>query len=993
MLPPVLLELRANASEFMGSVKEARASLGGLATTGDVTADKIQASVARQVAAEKELAARVGADFDAEARSAKLTADAIDRSVAQEEAACKRAGLAFDSEARKAELASKTSTAAAEKPASAWSKYGGTVRTVMAGAGAAVAVESLKMAADFQQQITLLHTAGGESEKNLGVVASGIKNIATSTGTSLEQLTEGMYTVEKAGDRGAAGLQVLKAAAEGAKAENVDLGTATNALTSIMMSYHMTTSQATSAENMLVAGAGAAKTTMQSYAGSLSSVLPVASAAGISFSQVGGAIATLTQHGTSAEEATQELANTIRSLQAPNAVASKMMQQLGINVTDLSSHLGQRGLTGTIGLVTDAIAKNMGPSGLVVVNAFKQSQSAAADAQTEIAKLPVGLQTLAKSYQDGSIKQTDWNKSLKSMTVGNKQLMQQVALTVKQSRGFNDLLKAGNPAAQTFAGTLNKVMGGATGMNTALMLSGENTKYFAAATRDVAAAGQKSGANISSWAQTQKNLSVQLAQAKQMVEVLAVDIGSKLIPVVSAVVGFFVQHKVAAEALAVVIGGVMVVAIASYVAKLAWGAAETVGKLALMVAGWMGIGPAADAAAAETEIAGGVMDAAFGPVGLAIAGVVLAATLLATHWQQVWGVVKEVAAAAWNDVLKPVFGWIVNNAVHPLMDAVHVFAGVWSDAWSAVDSIVSYVADHWKQIIRIALVVFLGPLGVAIDVLWTHWKTVWGAIRTVTTDVWNNGLRPVFEFIKRIGIDQVKLEVQVFERVWSTSWHAMTTVISGAWNDVIRPVFGFVYSYGIKPLWSAMELFGNAWSAIWGGVQTVIQDVWNIIKPILDTMKSAISDTVGAVGKVAGAVGHGIGKAASFLGLDTGGAVPGAIGAPTPAIVHGGEYMLSHDMLTGASPIDPDVAAAVFANVAKSSATAGALSSRATGGGSKVSSLSGARSSGGGGGGDGSVVEVHSHLYIDGQQFIEAVQKQQLRMGMRRGLTFAPYKR
>src|SRR6185437_1117530 len=105
------------------------------------------------------------------------------------------------------------------------------------------------------------------------------------------------------------------------------------------------------------------------------------------------------------------------------------------------------------------------------------------------------------------------------------------------------------------------------------------------------------------------------------VEVLAVDIGSKLIPVVSAVVGFFVQHKVAAEALAVVIGGVMVVAIASYVAKLAWGAAETVGKLALMVAGWMGIGPAADAAAAETEIAGGVMDAAFGPVGLAIGGV------------------------------------------------------------------------------------------------------------------------------------------------------------------------------------------------------------------------------------------------------------------------------------------------------------------------------------------------------------------------------------
>src|SRR3954462_2991813 len=105
--------------------------------------------------------------------------------------------------------------------------------------GLGVAAVSVKMAADFQAHTAVLQTAAGETSKGLAVVRAGIKNIAVGTGTGIQNLTDGMYTIEKAGFRGSAGLQVLRAAAQGAREENAKLSDVTNAMTSIMASYHL----------------------------------------------------------------------------------------------------------------------------------------------------------------------------------------------------------------------------------------------------------------------------------------------------------------------------------------------------------------------------------------------------------------------------------------------------------------------------------------------------------------------------------------------------------------------------------------------------------------------------------------------------------------------------------------------------------------------------------------------------------------------------------
>jgi aromatic ring-cleaving dioxygenase len=46
-----------------------------------------------------------------------------------------------------------------------------------------------------------------------------------------------------------------------------------------------------------------------------------------------------------------------------------------------------------------------------------------------------------------------------------------------------------------------------------------------------------------------------------------------------------------------------------------------------------------------------------------------------------------------------------------------------------------------------------------------------------------------------------------------------------------------------------------------------------------------------------------------------------------------------------------------------------------------------------GGTGSGHVIENHTHVYLDGRQLQHTVERQQLRVGARRGQSYQPYKR
>ena len=451
--------------------------------------------------------------------------------------------------------------------------------------GVGVAATSMKMAGDFEANTMVLHTAAGETLSGLNTVRKGILDIAKNTGTDWHNLTEGMYQVEKAGLRGADGLKVLRAAAQGAREENASLESVTNAMTSVMASYHLKAKDSVQVMNAMKTAAGEGKMTMEQFSSSLSTVLPIASANKISFSEVSGALATLTQHGTSAREGTQELASTIRSLASPNNVAVQEMQRLGLSSTDVAMKLkdvdkGGRGLTGTFDLLSRTVLSKMGKSGTLLLSAFNKTKQAAHDADQMVKAMPKSIQGLAKSYASGSISLGDWRQKLKSLPPEQANLLQQYATLRTKTNGFSAELKRGGPAAQTYTEAMRKMLGGAIGLNTALQLTGENTDAYKERVEKIRKSYEHATKNVEGWDQTQKLFNVRLAKAKQAISVLAIEIGSKLIPIVTKAVDWLTRHKEIAIALASVIGGVLALSVVAFAAKTTMALVKPIGTLA-----------------------------------------------------------------------------------------------------------------------------------------------------------------------------------------------------------------------------------------------------------------------------------------------------------------------------------------------------------------------------------------------------------------------------
>lgn len=606
-LPPVVMELRAEGTQAIREMAKVGESAKAMADRA-VAESRREAAAAREAAAQtraaaEERTAAVDAAAKAQSEAAAKTAAArkaaseeeqraiantnralaegsmtAKEAAAQQAAAMERASAQITAaEAREAEAAKRTATMQQEAAAAVKAAKDAEAKAMAASSAqfdamtakhstnakamvdasniisaaaivtsGVIGVEAINLAAKFERATTLLVTAGGESKAALGQVRDGIKSIAVDTGTSTEQLADGMYMVEKAGYRGADGLKVLRAAAEGAKAENVDLATMTEALTSLMLDYGIGANKSVTMTNELVAASGLAKSTMQEFAAAMSTVVPVAAVSRLSFEQVGGALATMTQHGMSAQQSAQNLGHLLTQLQKPSLIATKAMQQIGIDVNDLSQHIGDenggRGLLASLRLIDQQIQQNMGKDGLVVQDTMMKSKSAVDDLNIMIAKMPPELAKLSRGFLDGSVSQKEYMKGYKDMGGSASALGGQFMALSKSVLGVNDLVKSGRPELQTYVAEWNRVTGTMVGARTAFMLLlGDggmlDGKKFEENIKAIGEAAKQTGQHISTWADTQHNFSTQLDMTKQSAEVLGIELGEKLLPVARNLLG------------------------------------------------------------------------------------------------------------------------------------------------------------------------------------------------------------------------------------------------------------------------------------------------------------------------------------------------------------------------------------------------------------------------------------------------------------------------
>jgi TP901 family phage tail tape measure protein len=197
-----------------------------------------------------------------------------------------------------------------------------------------------KEAAQFQQEMELVHTQAGASQDEVDRMSNSILQMAGALGSTPEQLAASLYHVESAGFRSTQALQMVQAAAELAKVGNADFDSTTQAVIASMAAYADQGMTAAQAIAILNATVGSGDMRMQGFATSMGSgILASARTFGLSLKDVGAAMATLTDNATPPEEAATRLRMTFSMMGAPSQAAVKAFNAIGLNATSLADDM------------------------------------------------------------------------------------------------------------------------------------------------------------------------------------------------------------------------------------------------------------------------------------------------------------------------------------------------------------------------------------------------------------------------------------------------------------------------------------------------------------------------------------------------------------------------------------------------------------------------------------------------------------------------------
>ncbi|WP_231102173.1 phage tail tape measure protein [Mycobacterium avium] len=400
-----------------------------------------------------------------------------------------------------------------------------------------------RKAGDLEQQLMKLHAAAGETGEmiggqfsgNLKTISDGVLQMSGKVGYSTTELMNAMYTIEKAGFRGADGLKVLDAAAQGAGSEQADLMEVVNGLTTSMTDFNVKPEQAARLMSQMVTAVGSAKTSFQDFAGALHSVEPVAAAAHLKLEDVWGTLAQLTQSGTSPEQATENMRNAINAFTGQSQPARDAMAQFGINADEVSQKLSERGLAGTMQYLFDTVQSKLLPGMKLNQGELFKSSQAAADLDEMITQMSPHAAQLATALKNNEITVKDYTKAARDSVAEDRAKLMEFAQLNDKVDGYSKAMRTGRDTIETLGKAMRDMTGTVAGQSVALQVSGDHAQETNDRIKAIATTYTEADGTVKGFHESQDTLNAKMRDAHAAFGAAEAEIGSAFVPVMTEV--------------------------------------------------------------------------------------------------------------------------------------------------------------------------------------------------------------------------------------------------------------------------------------------------------------------------------------------------------------------------------------------------------------------------------------------------------------------------
>lgn len=212
----------------------------------------------------------------------------------------------------------------------------------MTAAGLAVAafgVAAVKMAADFDQQMSTVQANTGATSAQMDQLRAAAIEAGASTVYSASDSADAIN------DLGKAGMSVtdiltggLTGALNLAASDGMAVGDAAEYMANALSMFHLKGSQASQVADTLAAGAGKAVGNVSDFGEALNNCGAQANSFGMNIQETTGVLALFAQNGTIGAEAGTQLNSILMKLAAPSTEASNTMKELGISAYDAQGH-------------------------------------------------------------------------------------------------------------------------------------------------------------------------------------------------------------------------------------------------------------------------------------------------------------------------------------------------------------------------------------------------------------------------------------------------------------------------------------------------------------------------------------------------------------------------------------------------------------------------------------------------------------------------------